>query len=978
LLRHEHASLALAQRCSAVPAPLPLFSTLLNYRYTDTSKPDERRRTAWDGITLHHREERSNFPLAVSINDLGADLTVVVQAAGGIDSRRVCDFMQTALAAIERTLALLPDTPVSRLDVLPEIERRQLLTDWNASGLDVPRDRCVHQLFEAQARRTPDAVAVVSEAGALSYAALDERASQLARRLRQQGVGSEARVALLMERGLEMVIALLGVLKAGGAYVPIDPTNPSERVRFMLRDSAPMVVLMQRRLLEGLDVGPVAVLDLEDGEWQAPIPEGDRAPAVAAQQLAYMIYTSGSTGVPKGTMNAHAAVVNLLGWLQHTCPLTAADAVLQRTPCSFDASVPEIFWSLTAGARLVLARPHDAKDPAYLCDTIRRHQITIAQLVPALFQLLVEQPTLERCRSLRYLQCGGDVLPSPVVARCRARLPQLRIDNVYGPTETAVDVMAWTCSPDSPADRRIPVGRPVANSTAYVLDSAGAPAPIGVTGEIYIGGAQVGRGYLRQPALTAARFVADPFSQTPGARLYRTGDLGRWRADRTLEILGRNDFQVKLRGFRIELGEVEARLSSHPAVRDVVVVARAAADGEVRLVAYYSCVPGDDPVDAASLRAYAATTLPEYMVPNAFVHLPALPLTAHGKVDRDALPALRDDPPRSAYRAPRNASEWRVCTLFEQVLQVERVGIDDNFFELGGHSLTAMKLATVISRELGAEFSLRRLFETPTVAGLVETVLAPSVGDVRVDPFAPVLPIRSAGSLPPLFCIHAVGGLSWAYTGLLKHITSDRPVYGLQDPGITQPDLLAQPMAEVAAGYADRIRAIQPAGPYHLVGWSYGGQIAFLIANLLRAQGAFVSLLALIDSAPPALQRAAPTDAVFVKPDLSPVKQMALAIGGSPEITAALDAVWERNASLSETFAPSPYSGDVLFFLSRGAPDQPLRRMDGWRALIAGDLRVVEVAAAHQNLLIDRAATAVIGRALAEALEASLIPPPLV
>ncbi|HEU0054412.1 MAG TPA: amino acid adenylation domain-containing protein, partial [Longimicrobium sp.] len=633
------------------------------------------------------------------------------------------------LARVLEQVAEDADVRLSRLELLDEAERALVLEAWNDTAAEVPADQCIHQLFEAQAARTPDAVAVRFEEASLTYRELNERANQLAHHLRGHGVGPEVRVGVLMERSLEMVVSLLAVLKAGGAYVPLDPGLPAERLAYMLDDSAVPLVLAQAVLhgavpaREGVEVLAV------DALAERLAAESAENPAVGAgpDSLAYVIYTSGSTGRPKGVMNQHRGVVNRLVWMQAHFGIGADDVVLQKTPFGFDVSVWEFFWPLRQGATLVMARPDGHRDPLYLQEVIERRGVTTLHFVPSMLQQFVEAVEPGRCASLRHVVCSGEALPPALVARFHDRFAApVVLTNLYGPTEAAVDVSFWTCPRDGTVDV-VPIGRPVWNTALYVLDAALRPVPVGVPGELYIGGVQVARGYLDRPGLTAERFVPDPFSAEGGARLYRTGDRVRWRADGAIEYLGRLDFQVKVRGFRIELGEIEAVLRGHESVADCVVMARADA-GEQRLVAY---VVGD--ADAEALRGRLRRSLPEYMVPSAFVSLEALPLTPNGKLDRRALPAPDFASAAERYVAPRTETEALLAEIWAEVLRLPRVGVHDGFFELGGHSLMATSVVSRVGEVFGVELPLRAIFETPTVGGLAPRVEQLLVDQVRDD-----------------------------------------------------------------------------------------------------------------------------------------------------------------------------------------------------------------------------------------------------
>ncbi|HEX2187467.1 MAG TPA: amino acid adenylation domain-containing protein [Longimicrobiaceae bacterium] len=612
-----------------------------------------------------------------------------------------------------------PERAVAAIPLLAGGERRQVVEEWNDTARPYP-PATLHGLVERQVERTPDAIAVVHEGGSLTYRELDARAEALAGLLRDRGVGPETRVGVCMERGPGLVAALLAVLKAGGAYVPLDPGYPAGRLAHMLADSAVPLLLAEEATAERLPRfgGEVVLVD------GTPSPPGPLSPqggegenCSGPDTLAYVIYTSGSTGQPKGAMNTHGAIVNRLLWMQDEYGLGPDDAVLQKTPFSFDVSVWELFWPLLAGARLVLARPEGHRDPAYLSELIGRERVTTLHFVPPMLAAFLDAGDPARCGSVRRVVCSGEALPFELQERFFARLPGAELHNLYGPTEAAVDVTYWACAPGRP----VPIGAPVANTRVYVLDRRLEPVPPGVPGELHVGGAQVGRGYLGRPEATAEKFVPDPLSGEPGARMYRTGDRARWRSDGQVEFLGRLDQQVKVRGFRIEPGEVEAALESHPAVRAAVVLAREDVPGDRRLVAYFTA-EGEAP-DTAGLRAHLAARLPEYMVPSAWVALEAFPLTPNGKLDRRALPAPEAGSGRE-YVAPRTDTERALAEAWAETLRVERVGVHDHFFEMGGHSLSATRLVSRVREALGVEIPLRAVFETPTLAGLAARVEA--------------------------------------------------------------------------------------------------------------------------------------------------------------------------------------------------------------------------------------------------------------
>jgi amino acid adenylation domain-containing protein len=636
---------------------------------------------------------------------------------------RMSRHLTTVLAAVTAD----PLLPVSEVPLLDDDERRQVLVEFNDTAVDHGPPRLLHEYVEAQVRRTPDRVAVSFEDEQLTYCALDDRADRLARRLVEAGVGPDVLVGVHAERSAELVVALLAVLKSGGAYVPLEPSYPAERLEHMVRDAATPVLLTDRPLPPRLQGLTPHVIHL-DAEPEASGPRvGPPSITPAADALAYVIYTSGSTGLPKGAMNSHRGIGNRLLWMQEAYGLTADDRVLQKTPFSFDVSVWEFFWPLMTGATLVVARPDGHKDPTYLIDTIRRERITTVHFVPSMLRVVLDHPELADCSSLVRVICSGEALPAEFRDRFFARLPGAELHNLYGPTEAAVDVTAWQCREEDTSPV-VPIGKPIANTQIYILDGRGRPAPIGIPGELYIGGANVGRGYLRRPELDAERFLPDPFRTTAGATMYRTGDLARWRPSGDIEFLGRLDSQVKLRGMRIELGEVESVLRAHPRVADAAVIVRTDGGEERRqLVAYPvparetrkgvtsrrqglfdEYMKADAPlhdapseplpappatVSAAELRDHLREKLPDFMIPHAFVVLDRLPVSTSGKLDRRALPP--PPPPGSdteVGEAPRTAEERALATIWAEVLGVERVDIDGNFFALGGDSIDSIQL----------------------------------------------------------------------------------------------------------------------------------------------------------------------------------------------------------------------------------------------------------------------------------------------
>ncbi|MFI6210307.1 amino acid adenylation domain-containing protein, partial [Streptomyces sp. NPDC051041] len=1014
LMAHQHLGLSEVTRLSGHPA---LFDTLVvfeNYP-VDREALAPRAGTSAPRLTGVKGRDATHYPLSLIVTQ-GARNDALTLRLG----YQPAHFDHAAVTALADRLGLLlrefaaqPDRRTAAVDVLRDEERERVLTRWNDTAAPVA-PTTLPELFAAQAARTPDAVAVVHGTQRPTYAELAARATALAARLRRAGAGPETRVAVAVPRSVELVVALLAVLETGAAYVPVDPGLPAGRIALLLEDTAPVRTLVTAAVAADSplpDDTPVLVVDADPGDVPPPGPGEVRTPrAPHPRNPAYVIHTSGSTGRPKGVAVSHEAIVNRLLWMQDAYNLTAGDRVLHKTPTGFDVSVWELFWPLVTGAALVVARPDGHRDPAYLAELIRTERVTTAHFVPPMLGAFLDEPAAARCTTLRRVVCSGEELPADLAARFHGVLPGVRLHNLYGPTEAAVDVTHWDCEPG--ARGPVPIGRPVRNTRVYVLDAALRPVPPGATGELYLAGIQLAHGYHGRPALTAERFIADPFDRDgAGGRLYRTGDLARWRADGALEYLGRADQQVKVRGVRIEPGEVEAILRAHPGVARAAVVVRAGERDEARLVAYAVPAAGAEPgaVAPARLRRYVADHLPEYMVPAAVVTLPDLPLTVNGKLDRKALPEPAFTPPGGG-RPPRDARERLLCELFAEVLGVDRVGPEDSFFELGGHSLAAVRLMARIRSAPGAGrgtgLGVRSLFDAPTpeaLARLLRSGDSAGTGPEEAQRALEVLlPLRTTGTRPPLFCVHPWAGLSWPYSGLLSHLGGDRPLYGLQARGLARAEEPPASVGEMAEDYLARIREVRPEGPYHLLGWSFGGLVAHEMAARLREAGEDVALLALLDSFPPdataAVERTGadgpPEDPAegdvlarllrFLgheaprSPDGGPVAPEAareiLRREGAPltdippHTLRAWPGIAARHARLAREFVPRRFDGDVLLFTAEPAPGAAAPAPAAWTPYVGGRVDVHPVACGHHDMTLP-GPLAEIGRAVAERLE---------
>ena len=681
---------------------------------------------------LDWKSRTTQFDLSLDTYEKGGRLYAALTYATDLFEARTVERMARHWQNLLRGMLENPQASVDSLPMLDAEERGQLLEGWNATAAEYPLQRGVHRLFEEQVERTPTAPALAFGEERLDYAELNRRANRLAHALIERGIGADRLVGVAMERSIEMVVALMAILKAGGAYVPVDPEYPEERQAYMLEDSGVELLLSQSHLKLPLAQG-VQRIDLDQADaWLENHAENNPGIELNGENLAYVIYTSGSTGKPKGAGNRHSALSNRLCWMQQAYGLGVGDTVLQKTPFSFDVSVWEFFWPLMSGARLVVAAPGDHRDPAKLVELINREGVDTLHFVPSMLQAFLQDEDVASCTSLKRIVCSGEALPADAQQQVFAKLPQAGLYNLYGPTEAAIDVTHWTCMEEG--KDAVPIGRPIANLACYILDGNLEPVPVGVLGELYLAGRGLARGYHQRPGLTAERFVASPF--VAGERMYRTGDLARYRADGVIEYAGRIDHQVKLRGLRIELGEIEARLLEHPRVREAAVLA---VDG--RQLVGYVVLESEGGDWREALAAHLATSLPEYMVPAQWLALERMPLSPNGKLDRKALPAPEVSVAQAGYSAPRNAVERTLAEIWQDLLGVERVGLDDNFFSLGGDSIVSIQVVSR-ARQAGLQLSPRDLFQHQNIrslalaakAGAATAEQGPASGEVALAP----------------------------------------------------------------------------------------------------------------------------------------------------------------------------------------------------------------------------------------------------
>ncbi|MET7767186.1 amino acid adenylation domain-containing protein [Nocardia sp. NPDC005366] len=955
----------------------PLFQVLLafqNLATTDLELP---------GLSMSALEAdtgTSLFDLQVTVSDTYDNTGAPAGMTGAVTYATDLFDQVTVTTFIDRLLRLLdalvtnPEQPVHDVDLLDAAERETVLVRWNSTDHALVPNETLASAFARSAQEHADRPAVIFGDESLTYAAFASRVYRLARWLISRGVGPESLVALPMRRSLDQVTAMYAVHAAGGGYVPIDPDHPAERIEYMLETADAAVVLSS---LDGLELS---------GFDDAPVTDKDRIAPLRPDNIAYVMFTSGSTGRPKGVAVQHYSVMNQLRWVSGTYALTPADVVLQKTPATFDVSVWEIFAPLAVGARLVIARPDGHTDPAYLAETIAAQKITITSFVPSMLAVFADAAPTDSLDSLRALLVGGEAFGAEVAAAARAVLPETDLQNLYGPTEFTLHATAHQVrAADSGS---MPMGTPVWNARAYVLDSRLRPVPPGVAGELYLAGAQIARGYHARAGLTAERFVPDPHAV--GRRMYRTGDLARWRRTGELEYLGRTDFQVKLRGLRIELGEIEAVFAEHPTVARAV-----AAVSTTKAVDYlvgYVVPAAGATVDTEEVLAHAASRLPGYMVPTTVMVLDTVPLTASGKLDRARLP----EPVLAVgeFREPSSWLEEEVARAFEHVLGVQRVGADDDFYALGGNSLRSVQVVSELKKELDFEIPVRWMLSDPSPADLAKRIESGMrSGHTAADPTAlgldVLLPIRPGGQQPPLFCIHPASGLSWCYHTLDQYISAGQPIYGLQAPQIGGENPGPTTIAEIAERYFEEIRTVQPHGPYHLLGWSLGGLIAHAVAAEMRAAGEQVALLAMLDSeasgidassistitAGELISNLGPVMGIdFVSPDATAeqaAQQIAEHLGGGIEIDAAtierLTDAYNLSIRAAGVWQPPVVDSDLLYFTAAHDRRSDAEGHRGWAPFIRGRISNFQINATHLAMT-EPGAVAQIARILNERL----------
>ncbi|MFH8568034.1 non-ribosomal peptide synthase/polyketide synthase [Streptomyces sp. NPDC017993] len=969
LSAHHHIGLAEIQQHTGFSE---LFDTLMVYENFPVPTGGEQQATALRATAVEGRAA-SHYPLSLIASMGGKGLGLRLDYRPELFDSDVVEGLLGRLVRVLEEIAADPRKPVGTLDVLAAGEREQLVDGWNGGPLTVPTDPpTITRRFAETVAQGPDDIAVRLGARRLTYRELDEEANRLARILVNRGVRPEDRVGVLLDRSTELIAAVLAVLKAGAVYVPLEPNYPDERVRLLLAETSSPVLLTDERRAAGWTAklaNQVQVVAVDGAEGADDRDRTAPDVTVLPDQLAYVIYTSGSTGAPKGVAVSHRNVVELAA--DHWWRMDRTHRVLFHSPHAWDVSTLEWWVPLLNHGEVVIAPPGKV-DLEAIATLVVEEEITGLWASGGLFRLLAE--THPECfAGLVEVRTGGDVVPAYAVRKALAAVTDTVVTAGYGPTETTVFSTRHSMLPGDEVPESVPIGAPLDETRAYVLSPGLEPVPVGVVGELYLAGSGVARGYENNPGMTAERFVADPYGD-PGTRMYRTGDLVRWRADGLMEFVGRVDEQVKLRGFRVELREVEVALSSYPGIGQAVALVREDRPGDKRLVGYVVPDAGAPSPDLSALKTQLAGQLPEFMVPSALVVLDVLPLTAHTKLDRKALPA----PEQQAERVsrPRSPQEEVLCALFAEALGVPEVGIDDEFFLLGGNSLLAASLVSRIRTVLGSELSVQALFTAPSVRGLSRRLEA-GTGPDEQNGLEVLLPLRSRGTEPALFCFHAGGGLSWRYAGLLRHVPASHPVLGLQARAFSTPGYLPGSIEEIADDFVDRMRAVQPSGPYHLLGWSFGGLVAHAVATRLQSDGDEVGLLTILDSFPVQAPGQAPVgpagedlmSALLEAANLGtdegrgePLTQDAVAEALRSQDNPLTDLLADHLATVVDTFrgnlalryafTPKVFQGDVVVIAAGEGRPAGWTGAERWEPFIEGRVHGHTVSCRHEGMLL--------------------------
>jgi amino acid adenylation domain-containing protein len=960
----------------------PLFQAIFNYL------PEYSNDIHFPGLLMQRMLVEHNYSqvdVTLEVNDRKNSLFCKVRYKNDLFREETIQRFAGHYTTFLKAICTDETKPLNEISVLTEEETQQLLTDWNQTTTDDPKDLCVHQVFEQQVKETPDAIAVEFNKQQLTYAQLNEKANKLAGFLLKNGAGEDKIVAVFLERSLDLPVTLLAVSKTGSTYLPIDPIFPKARLETILEDAGPVMLVTQSSLVHILPQTTAKLVFIDDPSLLVT-EHGDNPGLGNPTKPLYILYTSGSTGKPKGVPVKQHSVVNLLRSFSRMLQFGKDDILFSITTISFDIAELEMYGPLITGAKLVIGSPETALNTELLMKALDKCNATLFQATPATFKMLVRSSWKGK-KDLRIIS-GGEALSKELVSELLPRCKE--VWNGYGPTETTIYSVAKKISPDElEGDGYVPIGKPIDNTKLYVLNKKMVPVPVGLTGELYIGGDGLSPGYFNLPEKTAQQFIPDPFSSEPGRLLYKTGDLVRYQPDGNMVYLNRADSQVKIRGFRIELGEIESVLSRFEGVAENVVIVRQDSTGEKMLAAYYVLKDGAAP-DIQEMRRYLKELLPDYMIPGAFVRIEKFPLTSTNKVDRKALPDpdLTTDMQSMEYEAPVTPTEKKLAVIWGSILKHSKVGIHDNFFEIGGHSMIAVSLILKIEKELGVRLPLATLFEHSTIHLLGEII------DKKSKPVSwrSLVPIRPEGSRKPIFLVHGVGLNVLLYSALVNHLDPDLPVYGLQAKGLDGKEKPLETIEEIAAHYISEIMTVDPDGPYAVAGFSSGGRIAFEMAQQLSAMGKKVSFLGLFDAAAneysasrplidrlgSQIQRSLKYLAWNIRYFFRDKEQTKLSIisrklknlrkklrgldmeidrkdlvstGAESELPRYLRRVHRANLKASKKYTPKPYSGKIILFKAK---HQTFYHLDpdhyGWDDYARGGLQIHEIPGEHSRI----------------------------
>lgn len=959
---HEHTPPVMIQNCTQLPQGTALFDSIIVFENYDVNDSLRKEDAQWEKHYFYLLQH-THYPLVLSVkagNQLALSLEYDVQRFNQSFIEQLLNHCCTVLKSLPEQL----DTPLSLLPLLTEKEQYKICHTWNDTFHNTDLEGSFLQYFQHYVRTTPASIAVVDSTQQLSYQQLDMYSNQVAHYLQKQGVKTGDFVALAMHRSVDMLVGLLGILKACACYIPIDPSYPLQRVHYMLENSATKFLLTQASLSTQLPVLPTVKVCIFSYKTLANYPSTVPVQSPKASQLSYVIYTSGSTGKPKGVQISHRALQNFLLSMRDTLKIRTEDTLLAITTISFDIAALELYLPLIIGGKIVIAATEDTIDGGRLLSLIDQHQVKFMQATPATWHLLIAAGWQKN--SLQTLLCGGEPLPQDLITQISLR--NVTLWNMYGPTETTI----WsTCHKISAIDKFISIGKPIANTATYVLDQHFKPVPVGVTGELYIGGTGISQGYLNRPELTAERFIKNPLDTAGGelTHLYRTGDWARYHANGELECLGRADSQVKLRGFRIELGEIEHVLTQYPEIKQAVVMIHGE-QKEQTLIAYYTHCTEAEPLNIAALQQFLQDYLPRYMLPSRFILLDKLPLTPNGKIDRRALP--KPDTEQATHHdiiLPRNPLELKLCRIWQEVLARSHIGVTDNFFDLGGHSLIAIRLINQISKHFQQHLPLTALFKHPTIAQLAYILQNEGI---QYQP-SNIVTLRSGKNRShPFFCIHPIGGHVYAYLPFVQGLENNNFVYGVQALGFNQQETPFTDISAMANYYLQQIETKYITGTYQLIGWSLGGVVALEMARQLTEQGKEVGLVCLLDSYLPQEVNEEDVDFYheFAKDlglSISIPKSLSIEEKHHMVFTQAqhqdiipldmdstefeqLFSVFRNNHIALSRYQPKPYQGDVVFF-SAGLRTQSRDPMKVWQPWITGQLHVHTVNSTHYDIL---------------------------